>query len=208
MWPSVRDRGLLSVTAMLDLLSVEADDRTAVESAQRTRTMEVILGMGHVIALRDQRSMPPDRLAKALTDGTTPAQWYRFISGKVFFWADETRLYRWLGARGYRRAAHDVLTIDTRLLADLHLEDLWLCHMNSGNTWPTPHVRGLDIFQKVPRYPALQPVVEVAVDYSVPDVADCVVALRRIQGKELLASVTRASGEPFELPPLDSCAMF
>jgi hypothetical protein len=179
MWPSIRDRGLLSVTALLDAFSVNANDRAAFESKQRTRTMEVMPGTTRAIILRNQNAMPRDRLVKALTDGTTPEQWYRFINGKVFFWADETRLGRWLGGRGFRYDAHDVLTVDTRRLVDLHVERLRLCHMNSGNTFPTPHARGVDIFQDVHRYPALQPVVEVAIDYSIPDVADCVIALRR-----------------------------
>jgi hypothetical protein len=202
MWPSIRDRGLLSVTAMLDAFCVHSDDRAVFESAQRTRTMDIFPGGEHVIALPDQRDMPADRLTKALTDGTTPEQWYRLISGKVFFWPEESRLSRWLGNRAHRRVAHDVVIIDTQRLVDLHLERLWLCHMNSSNTLPTPHARGVDIFQRVSTYPALQPVVEVAVDYSVPDLVDCVIALRRIEGKAVLAAVTRASGEPFALPPL------
>ena len=183
-WPSIRDRGLLSVTAMLDVFAVKAHERAAYESAQRTRTMEIPPGIAGTIALRDQRAIPPDRLAKALNDGSTPEDWYRLINAKVFFWAEESRLYRWLDAREQRRAAYDVLTLDTRRVADVYHDTLWLCHMNSGSTWPTPHTRGVDVFQRLPGYPALQAVVEVAIDYSMPEVANYVIGLRRMPTKE------------------------
>ena len=186
-WQSISDHGLLSATAALDVSSLTGEERVAFEGLQRTRTLKLPADTYGSIPLRDQATMPPDRLAKALTDGATPEQWYRLINGKVFFWADEDRLIRMLRTRAHQRRLCDVLTLDTARLVNAHLDRLWLCHMNSSSTWPTPHTRGADVFQPISRYPALRPVVEVAVDYSVPSVADYVVAVRRMRGAAVLA---------------------
>jgi hypothetical protein len=64
--------------------------------------------------------------------------------------------------------------------------------MNSGNTWPMPHRRGIDSFRRIPDYPAkrsgkpIKPVVELVVDYAVPNIAEYVVEVRRMQGSEVL----------------------
>lgn len=190
-WPSIRDRGLLSATAALDLLCIEGDDRIAYESAQRTQAMELSPGQASPIVLRHQRAMPPDRLAVALVDGTRPEQWYRLINGRVFFWADEARLHRMLAARDHRRRAYDVLTLDSRRLVERHRERLWLCHMHSGNTRPAAQPRGIDTFQRIHAFPPFKPVVEVAFDYSLPDVETYVVDVRRMQEKQALAPRAR-----------------
>src|ERR1700754_1188289 len=83
-WLSIRDRGLLSASAVLDHFSLEGTARIAFEGRQRPQMMEVLPGRAGAILLRDQKPMPEERLAKALTDGTTPEQWYRLINGKVF----------------------------------------------------------------------------------------------------------------------------
>jgi hypothetical protein len=64
--------------------------------------------------------------------------------------------------------------------------------MNSGNTWPMPHRRGTDIFCRIPDYPVkrsgkpVKNVVELVVDYAVPNIAKYVVEVRRMQGSEVL----------------------
>ncbi|PWK45899.1 DUF7002 family protein [Pseudomonas sp. OV226] len=191
-WDSIRTHGLMSATAVLDHLAIEGGDRARFESEHRNQKMDVRAGHPSNIVLRDQKPMPEGRLIQALTDGTTPRQWYELINHKVFFWAEEQRLHRLLGARDYRRLEHDVLTLDSATFIPAYAEAIWLCHMNSGNTWPMPHRRGIDSFRRIPDYPAkrsgkpIKPVVELVVDYAVPNIAEYVVEVRRMQGSEVL----------------------
>ncbi|WP_373369432.1 DUF7002 family protein [Pseudomonas chlororaphis] len=122
----------------------------------------------------------------------TPEQWYHQINQKVFFWAEEKRLNVLLNARAYRALEHDVLTVDSERFIRDYSASIWLCHMNSGNTWPMPHARDENTFQRIPDYPAkrngapLKEVVEITVDHYVPNIADYVVEVRRMIGSNVL----------------------
>ncbi|MGY3306898.1 hypothetical protein ACVK1X_006229 [Pseudomonas sp. PvR086] len=194
-WDSIRTRGLMSATAVLDHLAVGGVDRAQYESEHRGEKMDVRAGDPSHIVLRDQKPMPEGRLIRALTDGTTPRQWYELINSKVFFWAEEKRLHGLLGARDYRRLEHDVLTLDSATFIPAYAEAIWLCHMNSGNTWPMPHRRGTDIFRRIPDYPVKRSgkpdktIVELVVDYAVPDIAKFVLEVRRMKGNEVLGVI-------------------
>ncbi|OYT76830.1 MULTISPECIES: hypothetical protein [Pseudomonas] len=191
-WDSIRTRGLMSTTAVLDHLAVADSERARYESEHRGQKMDVKSGDPSSIVLRDQKPMPEGRLITALTGGTTPRQWYELINGKVFFWAEEQRLHGLLGARDYRKLEHDVLTLDSSTFIPAYAEAIWLCHMNSGNTWPMPHRRGTEIFCKIVDYPVTRTgkpkkkVVELVVDYAVPNIADYVLEVRRMKGNEVL----------------------
>lgn len=192
-WESIQQRGLLSASAVLDLFNLEGNQRNAYEAEYRREMLSVPHGQPEQIILRDQRPMPPERLRRALTDGTTPEQWYQLINGKVFFWAEHHRLLRLLNA--YGRDEHDVLILDTRSLVTAHLQNVWLCHMNSGNTLPIPHYRGVHIFKRIRDFPTKQngkpekAVVEVLVDRGVSDVAEHTLAVLRMQGNQVIRQI-------------------
>jgi hypothetical protein len=194
-WPSIRDRGLMSASAVLDHFGLSGRARLQYESAHRVNKVAVVPGKPGHIVLRDQKPMPPERLERALVDGTTPKQWYELINGKVFFWAEEHRLFGLLGARDYRNLEHDVLTIESASFIRAYAGHIWLCHMNSGNTWPMPHVRGVDIFKRISDYPSnargnpAKPVVELVVDGQVRDIARYVVEVRRMRGDQTLGRI-------------------
>lgn len=194
-WQSIKDRGLMSTTAVLDHFDIDGDDRSPYESTQRREKMEVVEGAPGSIVLRDQKPMPEERLRTALQDGITPQQWYEIINHKVFFWATQTRLHTLLNARDYRTLEHDVLTIDAESFIRSHQDRIWLCHMNSGNTWPIPHVRGANTFRRILDYPAktngnpCKPVAELVVDYHVPDIAAHVLQVRRMRGTDVLGEI-------------------
>jgi hypothetical protein len=194
-WPSIKVNGLLSTTAVLDRFGVKGHERVRIEEGHRPE--KLLVGPNDSgIVLRDQKPMIPSRLQDALVDGTTPAQWYRFLNGRVFMWAEEDRLFRLLGARDYRKLEHDVLTIDSASLLEKYSDRVWLCRMNSGNTWPMPHARGMEDFKRIADYPTkkrsgapYKEVVEVVVDYCIPDVATYVVEVRRMKGKSVLGGI-------------------
>jgi hypothetical protein len=194
-WPSIKANGLLSTSAALNQLGIRGAQRRELE--QEHRPEKVPIGpAGQQIVLRDQKPMPPERIADALIDGTTPQQWYEFLNGRVFMWAEEKRLHGLLNARPYRKLEHDVLTIDTAsLMADYGLRT-WLCRLNSGNTWPMPHPRGMDDFKRIDAYPMKarvakpqKAVVEVVVDDAIPDIAKYVIEVRRMKGKVVLRTL-------------------
>lgn len=194
-WESISARGLLSASAVLDYFQLEGDDRAPYESMQRPRKMEVLAKHPEGIVLRDQKPMPRSRLLAALQDGITPEAWYRMINAKVFFWATRERLIGLLNARDYRALEHDVLTIDAASFIRHYRDRIWLCHMNSGNTWPVPHQRGTDTFRRIADYPAkasgkpVKPVAELVVDQSVPDIARYVIEVHRMRGEEVLGRI-------------------
>lgn len=191
-WPSIKKRGLLSTSAVLDHLGVKGAARTRYEAEHRPEKMTVGTD-ADAIVLRDQKPMPPDRISRALVDGTKPQEWYKFLNGKVFMWAEEERLLTLLSARPYKKLEHDVLTIDTAALVAAYKDQICLCRMNSGNTFPYWHERKVADFMRIEQYPVKprtgQPekkVVEVVVDYAVPDLAKYVVQVRRMKAKNVL----------------------
>lgn len=189
-WPSIKKHGLLSTSAVLDFHGITGSEREGFE--RKHRHEKVAVGANVPIVLRDQKPMAPDRLAQALQDGITPTEWYELLNAKVFMWAREERLLNLLNARHYRALEHDVLTVDTASLIAAHHKAIWLCPMNSGNTFPIPHRRGRGTFLRIADYPAKrsgQPekeVAEVVVDYSVPDIDQHVVEVRRMLGDRVI----------------------
>jgi hypothetical protein len=172
-WPSIRRHGLLSTSEVVRRSALSRVAKTELCREHRREKIQVdVPGVG-VILLRDQKPMEEDRLRQALTDGTTPGEWYELINERVFFWAREERLLGLLTARHYRNLEHDVLTIDTASLMAAHQPRVRLCHMNSGNTFPIPHHRGRNAFVPIEGYPArrsgipVKEVVEVTVQSHV-----------------------------------------
>jgi hypothetical protein len=195
-WFSIQQYGLLSTTAILDLHLVQGNARVPYESRHRPAMMPV--SANHALPsmmLRDQKPMPTQRLARALRNGITPQQWYELLNRKVFFWATEERLLTLLNARFYRTTPHDVLTVDTASLVARYEEQITLCHMNSGNTWPMPHYRDASIFKVINDYPAkpngkpVKPVAELTVAYSVPSMAKHVIEVRRMVGSQPVETI-------------------
>src|SRR6266853_239486 len=194
-WSSIKARGLLSTSAVLDLYGVKGQHRLAFEREHRPE--KVTVGPpGDQIIIRDQKPMPPSRLAVALPSCIAPPDWYHFLNSKVFMWAEEHRLFGLLNARHYRNLEHDVLTIDTASLVAAHGERVWLCPMNSGSAFRVPQRRNFQTFQRIRDYPSrkrsnapAKEVVEVVVDYSIPDIVDHVEEVRRIRSSTVLHQV-------------------
>jgi hypothetical protein len=137
-------------------------------------------------------------LAALAGTALSPEDWYRFLNQRVFFWLTEERLFRMLAARSYRNEAHTVLVLDTRALVRDHLAHVKLSSLNSGATRPYPWPRDFEIFKPLAEYPfaalrrrraAQNVVVELAVDYSVTNIADYVLEVRRMKGSEVLGLV-------------------
>lgn len=183
-WPSVVRHGLRSTSALCDLFEVPAAQRLAIEERRRPKAVVLTHPEHGTVVIRDQRPFQEARLAGRL-DGMSMAEFHRLLNGKVFFWASEARLRRLLSAGLYRDRAHTVITMSTARLIERHREAVTLSAINSGATNFVPPRRGQGTFLPVSDYPFEEwrrrrgrsaAVVEVAVDYAVPDVRS--VALR------------------------------
>ena len=130
--------------------------------------------------IRDQKPMSDKGLWTALAGTSlTPYAWYALLNKKVFFWLSRDRLHRIIGAAAYQNREHEVLEVDTRSLIEAHRAQVWLCPMNSGCTRPFPRPRDKNTFARIANYPYShwrkkrqrgERVVELAVDYAVPDI--------------------------------------
>ena len=194
-WESIRSLGLMSASAALDFFGIVGVERSRLESAQRSGKTRIIADQPPGIVLRDQKPMPRSQLLVALEDGITPEDWYRTINSKVFFWVSHTRLECLLNARSYRLEQHDVLTVDSAPLIRAYAEQIRLSPMNSGNTFPMATKRGAHTFARIQDYPVTQSgsptkrIVELVVEYGVPDLASYVLEVRRMKGVEVLRKI-------------------
>jgi hypothetical protein len=194
-WDSIKQHGLLSTSAILDLHGIAGRDRLRYESQHRPDMMTVASPVADPMTLRDQKPMSVGRLQQALLGEMSPQHWYELLNRKVFFWATPERLHTLLNAQHYRAVEHDVLTIDSRSFLSKYSDQIELCHMNSGNTFPMPHRRDESIFKRIGNYPTkangtpTKPVAEVTVEYSVPNIVPHVISVNRMRGNELLHKI-------------------
>jgi hypothetical protein len=193
-WLSIQKHGLLSTTALLDLFEIKGNQREALESAHRPESVTITHPTHGRAVVRDQKPMSDSGLRRCLS-GVSPREWYQILNRKTFFWLTEERLHRLLSAGAYRAEGHCVLTVDTKALIIEHRDQITLSPINSGCTKPMPHPRDKGCFLRINDYDYAHwlkkrhkkdPVVEVAVDYSVPQIASMV----------LRVEILKAGGRP------------
>lgn len=182
-WDGIRKHGLRSTSALLDLFEINGAERQRIESLRRPKSVVIEHRVHGRAVIRDNIPMDDRGLERALT-GITPKEWYELLNRKVFFWLTEERLSTLLSAGAYRGREHCVLSIDTRALVERHERNISLSSMNSGCTKPFPHPRDRNLFQRIVEYPfehfrrkkggLRKAVVELTVDYMVPDLAEFV----------------------------------
>ena len=187
-WSSIRERGLLSTTALLDLFEIGGAKRSDLESQWRPESVPIEHPVHGTVVIRDQHPMPPEHLAAGL-DGISPEQWYQFLNRKAFLWLSQDRLKRMLNAAAYRNHRHDVLTLDTHALVSEYVDQIAVCQINSGFARPMfgkVSKRSFDSFQTIEgRVTAqgLSGLAELTVEYAVPDAALFVTSVESWRGK-------------------------
>lgn len=193
-WESIKAKGLLSTSALLDLFEVHGSERFDIESKHRPESVKITHPRHGAAVIRDQKPMRETALKDCLTE-LAPQQWYETLNRRVFFWLTRERLLRLLSARAYRQRKHCVLTVDTKELVNRHLHKITLSPINSGSTIYKPLPRGLDTFLPLARYPfedrrktrsVKDSIAELVVDYNLPDVSDFVVRVEQMQGENIL----------------------
>lgn len=181
-WESIKEQGLLSTSALLDLYGIEGECRFAIESRWRPEMVCIEHCQYGVAFVRDQRPMPENLLLRGL-EGMIPQEWYETLNRKVFFWAETDRCDRFL--RAYGDEPRIILEVETRRLLERHAENVTLSRINTGAPFRgNPSPRGTDTFKRIGEFPPFESVAEVAVDCAVRDIADFTLRVSRWQGVE------------------------
>jgi len=204
-WPAIRERGLMSSSALLDDYAVEAEQKNRLQNMRRPESVPLAHPDRPGAIIRDQKPMSDRALEKCLNDDLTPNDWYALLNSRTFFWLSRNRIWRLLKARAYRDLPQTVLTIDTASLIAAHRDRIWLSPINSGSTLFNPRPRGIGTFMRVGDFPFADRskrkvednVVELLIDYSVPDMADHVLAVHEVMNENLISEIWRspASGD-------------
>ncbi|HEY8566316.1 MAG TPA: hypothetical protein VIL65_12505 [Beijerinckiaceae bacterium] len=190
-WPSIRRHGLLSTSALLDLYGIGGAARTALEAERRPEGVPLDRPDLGRITVRDQKPLNDAGLRRCLTDGLDPADWYRLLNARVYFWLSRERVLRLLDAKAYRDRAHEVVEIAARPLVEAYRDRIELSPINSGTTGRFPAPRGRDTFRTIADYPYAayrkrrsrgERVAELTVLGGVPDIARYVRRIVRMQG--------------------------
>lgn len=181
-WESIQQHGLMSTEALLDLFEIQDEERAALIECHRPECVTITHPKHGEAVIRDQKPMSDSGLNKALSDNLTPADWYRKLNGKTFFWTTEARLSRLLSASAYRDKQHTVLTVDSAEMFARHAARITFSPYNSGATKPNPFSRGNDCFLPLDQFQYESwrkkgrrkddAFVELVVEYSIPDVAE------------------------------------
>lgn len=188
---SIENYGLLSTTAILDVLKFREEDRTAIERHPRRESVVLDNEQGGAFTIRDQKPLSATKLASCLQDGLTVEDWCLLLNRKVFFWVSQDRVNALLKAPAYNDREHIVLEFDTRSLVEQFEDEVTLAPMNTGTTNPFAHPRGKDTITKMSDYPyedrrerRLEIVRELCVDYQVQDVVNLTTAIWRARADE------------------------
>jgi hypothetical protein len=81
-----------------------------------------------------------------------PADYYRLLNRRVFFWPTTERLENHLGAKLNRHDAQLVITVDTAALLDRNSKKVRLSPINSGSTLRRAAPRGPGTFVPIADY--------------------------------------------------------
>ena len=209
-WPAIRSHGLMSAGALIRDYELSEEEATSLRSQRRPESVHLARTGRPGAVLRDQKPMFDSVLAKCLTGGMTPQQWYEYLNSFTFFWLSRDRIWRLLRARAYRNVTQTVLTIDTQSLVAAHRERIWLSPMNSGSTIQKALPRGADTFRRIDQFPfeerarTRRPkdnVVELVVEDAVSDIAEHVLAVHECRNDKIIGLVWRRPGASADEQP-------
>lgn len=188
-WPSIRSRGLLPTSSLVELCQPSNSIARQVLKHRRPVRETLMTPDGDEVSIRDQK---PLQLHNLKLVGIDLEGWLELLNERVFFWVDEEHLNRLLGARAYRSYPHHVLTIDTAELVHRHADNLQVSGINSGATiFPTSPARGAHTFQTVKEFEYSErpskvgrPIVEASVLGGVVDVSEFTICVTRVDGAD------------------------
>ena len=182
-WPSIRKYGLKSTSALLDFYHIAGEYRRSIESCWRPESVTLEDPNYGKAVIRDQKPLHEGALKRVLI-GMSTTEWYQLLNRKTFFWVTRERLERLLKARAYRYKPQTVIIIESSMLVNRHGDKITVSPINSGATFGGG-MRGRNTFSRLPDYDfetawrkkKKDAIVELAVDYTVDDIADMVLTV-------------------------------
>lgn len=183
-WPNIQELGLLSPSALLDLCGYTGNERLEIESRLRRNKVPIKHPKYGVIYIRDQFPMLdwPEQGIYLDELLTVPREdWLKFLSGKVFFWVSRYELIKMLCAFQYRGKPQWIITVDTRALLEQYVDKAYVSDQNSGSLY-SKRKRGPSTFVPFAKSPIKSNIIELAIDYGVPNFADFVVSVKECVG--------------------------
>jgi hypothetical protein len=201
-WPSIRERGLLSTEAIVDLYQAGNELRAEIMSSVRRNKITLSHPTFGEMTIRDQR--PAKFLEACMCEGIDPHEYLDALNGRVFFWLQLERLQRLLNAVAYRNLKQTVLHVDTMRLLDAYSDRVQLAPYNTGSMHvPNMPKRGPGVFKNLADYPydywlgkrpkASDAIVELTIPYAVPDISMFVDKVERWEaGKPIEVLYSRA----------------
>lgn len=181
-WPGIQRHGLLCTEALLELFEQPPEKRHAILARQRSESFVITHRTHGRATIRDQKPLNRSKLEGCLQDCSF-RDWLNMLNSRVFFWLSEDRLQTLMCAREYCAKTHLVVILDTLRLSTDFQTSITLAAMNTGNTRPYAHPRGLSTFRRMADYPFKErlrrglyyTVVELAVDGGVHNIIDYVI---------------------------------
>ncbi len=205
-WERIDEQGLWSTSRLLTRAGLDGAAREPIEAARRPGPVALPSG----VVIRDNGVLNHALLARALTDGLTPRDWYLVLNAHVFLWPSRKGLENFLNARPYRGRAHDVLAFDSASLLLGHAVSAFVTPINTGATGRTVPERGIGTFlpladwQEAKAHPRwLTPsgvprtIKEVAIRDGVPDIRPYLVAVTREQVGRTPRTLWAGPGAPY-----------
>lgn len=191
-WESIREHGLRSTSALLDLFEISGPRRHAIESAHRPASVQIDHPRFGVAVIRDQKPMSETKLRSCLI-GMEPREWYELLNRKVFLWPTKERSMGLLNARAYRNRPHVLIEVDSAILLERRLSRTTLSPINSGSTFYNPVPRGMETFLPLSAYPhawwRARRFAEVTVDYGISNLAAMAISVEVWEGSSKLLTL-------------------
>ena len=171
---AIRRDGLLSTERLL-----ERSGASEVLQAQVRGWRPEAVRLPDGVLIGDQWCQPPQALARCLTGGLTPQDWYDRLNGFVYLWPGERAALA--HANTYKGRDQRLLVFDAVGLLKVHSGRAFVTSFNVGYALRRAKVRGLDAFQRYEAWLEGGPKAkEVVVEDAVTDAADHLLEIRML----------------------------
>lgn len=166
-WPSLAERGLLSVRSLLQEAPLAQGEVDRLMRQRRDVSVSLTLPGFQSVVLRDQKPLNMAKLAASLTDGTTAEEWLELLNSMVFLFPDMPTLLRLYDK--YRAQPATVVEVDSAKLVAEYGSLVRLASINTGSTLYAAAKRSRQSFRGIDQFDSKRDVKEVAVMGGIPD---------------------------------------
>lgn len=186
-WPNIKELGLWSTSALLDICGVTGTKRSKIESQLRRTKVPIEHPNYGVLVIRDQFPMldwPKQGIYLDELLYVPREDWLKFLNSKVFFWVSRYELIKMLCAYKYSGKSQWIITVNTRTLLQQYVDKAYVSDQNSGSLY-SGRKRGPSTFVPLAKSPIKSNIIELAIDYGIPNISDFVISVHEWIGKKV-----------------------